>query len=213
MPRLTYAQLRRRLRARRAKGARVRRMRGARGSPAQPVHYFTRSQFATSVVTVSAGTPQFFASNFQLSSLPDVTDFTNLYDMYKILKIKYTLMPKGNSSDVGIAAGLGNMVRVCSVLDYDDSVAPTSFNQLCQYNNIKWTHSTQNHSRTLVPKFLREVSTGLGTTANEVSTGWINCANNNVQHRGIKVGIQAPQNGTVDYDLVIKYTLAFKGVR
>lgn len=194
-------------------GARRRRARGRIGAKSQPVHYFTRSQFASGVVTVVAGTDAFIASPFQLSNLADVTDFTNLYDMYKILKVKYTLMPRGNSSDVGILAGAGASTRVCSVLDYDDSLAPVSFNQLCQYSNIKWTSATQNHSRTIVPKFLREVSTGLGTTANEIATGWINCTNNNVYHRGIKLGIQAPSSGSAVYDLLVKYTLAFKGVR
>lgn len=215
MPRLIIPRRRGRASNRRAArgNARVRRGRGRKGVVSQPVHYYTRSQFASSIVTVTAGTDAFFASPFQLSNLADVTDFTNLYDMYKIMKVSYTLMPRGNSSDVGLLAGAGGMTRVCSVLDYDDSLAPVSFNQMVQYNNIKWTSSTKNHSRTFVPKFLREVSTGLGTTASEIATGWINCTNSTVYHRGIKVGIQAPTSGSAVYDLVVKYTLGFKGVR
>lgn len=212
MPIRSYRYMRRKAwRKRVAKRRRI--AKGRAGKVIQPVHYFTRSQYATNAITVTAGTDYFGASSFSLINLPDQTDFTSLYDQYKILKVKWTLLPKGNSMDIGNGVTVGQMGRVFTVLDYDDSSAPSSFNQMCQYQNMRKTSTAASHTRTIVPKYLREVSTGLGTTANEPATGWIDCTNNSVLHRGIKIGIQAPPNGSNVYDLLLTYTLAFKNVR
>lgn len=204
---------RRRYKARKAQLKRRRVARGRVGKIRQPVHYFKRSVFTPAAFTVSAGTDFFNASQFQLGFLPDVTDFTSLYDQYKILSVTIKLMPRGNSSDVGVAAGIGNMTRVFSVLDYDDSVVPTSLNQLIQYQNLKTTNSTSIHTRTLKPMFIKEVQTITGTGGSPTRGGWIDVLNTNVQYRGVKWCIQAPSNGSVVYDQMVTYNLAMKNVR
>lgn len=180
----------------------------------QPVHYFKRAQFAPSVITVSGGTSFFSASSFELQNVPNATEFSNLYDQYKITGIKYSIMPRGNSADVGTSATQGNMGRIFSVLDYDDSNAPSGFNEMTQYQNLKVTPNTVTHTRFLKPRFNMDVLSGsVGLTANAPRTGWIDCASTDVKHRGVKIGIQAPTTATYTYDLMITYYLAFKNVR
>lgn len=166
------------------------------------------------IITVTAGTDYFGASSFALINLPNQSEFTSLYDQYKILKVKWQLLPRGNSAELGNnTAASGMMGRVFTCLDYDDSNSPASFNEMCQYENLKKTSTAVSHTRSFVPKYTREVATGLGTTANEPATGFIDCTNNSVLHRGIKIGIQAPPAGSQVYDLLVTYKLAFKNVR
>lgn len=203
----------RRRRAPRRKAMRKRQYAPKRKGLRQPVHYFKRVQFATSVITVT-GTNVFSASSFELQNVPNNSEFTALYDQYKITAIKYQILPRGNVAEIGTSATQGNMGRVFSVLDYDDSNAPSSFNDMIQYQNCKVTPSTVTHTRYLKPRFNLDILSGsVGVTANAPRTGWIDCTNADVKHRGVKIGIQAPTNATVTYDLMVTYYLAFKNVR
>lgn len=209
---LTNAQRRRR--AQRRRPLRKRQFAPKRTGIRQPVHYFKRAQFATSVITVSGGVAYFGASSFELQNVPNASEFTSLYDQYKINGIKWQLLPRGNSADVGTSTTQGNQGRIFSVLDYDDSNAPASFNDMTQYQNVKMTPNTVTHTRYLKPKFLMDVLSGsVGVTANAPRNGWIDCTNSDVKHRGVKIGIQAPTNATYTYDLMVTYYLAFKNVR
>lgn len=184
-----------------------------RGGIKQPVQFFKRVLYSPNFITVTAGTDGLVQTPFRLDFVPNRTEFTALYDQYRIKAIKVTLMPRGNSSDLGTAATLGNVSRVFSVLDYDDSNNPTSISQLCEYQNLKVTHSTKNHTRYLVPKFNANIAGPLGTIARKPSVGFLDVTDESVVHNGVKWAIQAPANGTVVYDLMTTYYLAFKNVR
>lgn len=198
-----------------AKKAQIKRRRVARGRVGnkikQPVQYFKRTVFAPAALSATGAVTTYDAGVFRLTSLPDVGDFTSLYDQYRILSVKYVLMPRGNVSDLGTAGA--QISRLFTVIDYDDSSPPSSIDQLCQYQNLKVTNATAKHVRIIKPMYNREVSTGLGTTANEPSRGWLDCTNNNVAHRGVKLALQGPVTGTITYDAMITYNLAFKNVR
>lgn len=203
----------RRRRVPRRKAMRKRQYAPRRRGLRQPAHYFKRVQFATNAITVT-GTSFFSASAFELQNVPNASEFTSLYDQYKITAVKYQILPRGNVADIGTSATQGNMGRVFSVLDYDDSNAPASFNEMTQYQNCKVTPSTVTHTRYLKPRFNMDVLSGsVGLTANAPRTGWIDCGQADVRHRGVKIGIQAPTNAVMTYDLMITYYLAFKNVR
>lgn len=177
----------------------------------QPVHYFKRSVFSAGALTATAGTTVFDAGAFRLSSLPDASDFTALYDQYRIKAIRWQLMPRGNSSDLGTAGA--QQTRLFSVIDYDDGVIPTTINQLCQYQNLKVTSTTQQHVRYFKPMIRREINNGGGGTANEPARAWLDVANSTVDHLGVKLALQGPVSGTITYDVLVTYYLAFKNVR
>lgn len=184
-----------------------------RGGIKQPVQFFKRVLYSPNFITVTAGTDGLVQTPFRLDFVPNRTEFTALYDQYRIKAIKVTLMPRGNSSDLGVSAGSAQMSRIFSVLDYDDANTPTSISQLCEYQNLKVTDSTKSHTRYLVPKFNANIANVLGTVARKPSTGFIDVTDENVVHNGVKWAIQAPQNGSVIYDLMTTYYLAFKNVR
>lgn len=180
----------------------------------QPVQYFKRTRFYNASLTSTfAGGTILQGVPFTLGDLPDVTDFTALYDQYKILGIKVQWLPRGNSSDIGVQ---GNMARFFSVIDRDDDAPPASIDQLTQYESLKVTGTQHVHKRYFKPSVRREVATGIGTTANEVAMSpWIDVTNTNVKHYGIKIAVQPPANAgiSVIYDAMVTMYLAFRNVR
>lgn len=180
----------------------------------QPVHYFKRTQY-NSGWTANLTTADQFANYYgSLSQVPNISDFTGLYDQYKILAMKVTLIPRGNQSDIGTAsASVAQSVGVFSVIDYDDNTNLTSISQACQYQNMKMTRSHQVHTRYFKPRIMTSVLSNV-STANSVNTrGWIDINDTQVNHYGIKYALQISPNSSQSFDLKVDYYLAFKSVR
>lgn len=186
----------------------------------QPVQFFKRTQYLSGFLSNSTANDVFGAMVFTLSSIPNVTDFTHLYDQYKINGVKVSFIPRGTNSDIGNPISspgyTGQSVGVFSALDYDDNNSPTSIQQLCEYQNMKMTRSHQVHTRYLKPRLL---ATGplnsTGTTANTMvrKPTWIDCTDTLVPHFGVKYCLQQAPNVAQQFDVKVDYYLAFKAVR
>lgn len=169
----------------------------------QPVQYFKRTVYLPAFIVSSTVTNIPFVNSFSLADVPNATEFTTLYDQYKITGVQFKLYPRFNSVDQNLSGG-----RVWTVLDYDDSNLPGSINELCQYQNVKCTNVSQIHSRFLKPKF--NLTTGSANVPQ--SKFWIDVASTSVPYRGIK-GILEPTSTSVAYDCKLTYYLAMKNVR
>lgn len=207
----------RRARARRARAPRARRgNRARRGVPRSLVsalpqsHDYKRTAYFATALTVGSTAEVYGAYSFQLSSLANASEYTVLYDMYKISAVKWTLMPRGNSAEAGTN---NNNTKVLSVLDMDDDDVPTSVDQLCQYESVKTTNLSRDHSRYIKPKFARMIYKTSTTTGYGVGSGWLDCNSTDIPHYGIKYCLLRTTSGTVTYDLKVTYYLSFKGVR
>lgn len=175
------------------------------------VYSFKRKVFLQDYAVVST-TQAAVAQQFALADLPGFTDFTNLYDMYKITKVIFKLIPK--FTNVALAAGSpnnSNLQQIHSVIDYDDATAPSTIGQLCQYQSHRMTRGTQIHSRTFVPKVQTTVS---ALSAAPKANQWIDCDQTTINHRGVKFIIPAAGTAgtTVYYDAEITMYLAMKNV-
>lgn len=183
----------------------------------QPVQFFKRTVYLPNLYVSSSLSDVFFAQVFRLTDVPNVTEFTSLYDQYQIKGVRVKLMPK---FDTATQTGTGTiptaqhvMNRVFSALDYDDNTAVTAVSDLTQYQNMRQTKGTRDHVRYFKPRCLSEAYGGLGTThympkANQ----WIDTSNPGTPHYAIKWGItQCALN--LSYDMQIDYYLAFKNVR
>lgn len=179
----------------------------------QPVHYYKRTLYLSGALTASSAGDVFGAIDFRLNQLPNATDFTNLYDQYKIRGVKIMLIPRGNNSDVITGATSGQSMGVFSALDYDDVTPPTSIAQLCEYQNMKMTRSTSIHSRYFVPKPQINLLVAGGGTSPALSGQWIDTALGVAPHYGFKYALQQLPNGTQLYDIKYTFYLAFKNVR
>lgn len=197
----------------RIRGRRVgaNRMRPRRGQVmrrlARGVHQFTRSQYYSGSINGSTLTDTFGGIYFRLGDLPNSSEFTNLFDMYRIDKVKIRFMPRANSAEVGSNQG---QVKLFTAIDYDDITTPASIQELLQYENCKVSNTTNITTRVLKPKFASEVYQSATSTAYGARSGWIDCSNPLVQHYGIKWALQQLPAGSQSFDLHIKYYLSFK---
>lgn len=204
---------RRKYKARKAQMRRKRAQRGRIGKFRQPVQYFKRSKYNVGAITVPVATTVLSGASFTLGDLPDVTDFTALYDQYKILGIKVEWLPRGNNSDI---QAQNSISRFFSVIDRDDDNGPASIDQLTQYESCKMTNTTQTHKRYFRPSIRVEVPLASGGTGFAIKgPTWIDTTNTNVKHYGLKVGVQGALSGTgsIFFDAQLTMYLAFRNVR
>lgn len=98
--------------------------------PKNPVRLVKRhADYFTVVVNGTTGV--LGAYNFTLSSVPGYTEFTNLYDQYKINAISVCFYPKQNS--VTSLVTLDNIkanARFLSAIDYNDDTPPVNFDSI-----------------------------------------------------------------------------------
>lgn len=188
------------------------------------IYNFKRVAYLENYFSVTSGSlPSASGFFMTLSNLPDISDFQNLFDSYRVNKLVLTIIPKVSDyvaqvpttlTSVGGANAM--MPTIHSAIDYDDSNAPTNFNQMVQYDIYRSTRGHREHTRVWVPKV--ELTAG-ATSGLPKSYQWIDTDNIEVPHRGLKVWITPPASlgaslgqATCYFDLKIKAYMSFKHV-
>jgi len=172
------------------------------------VHWFKRRGTATAVTGDGITNAKFIGLNFTLSSMINAAEFSALFDQYKLTGIKlnfYLSRNPANSTSVN-----GIRPRLYIVTDYDTSTAPSSFDELREYSNSKvWNFdSAKPFSYFVRPKVLNEVyRSGVSTGTAPVRPPWISTQHLDLQHFGVRMGIENIQD--VDYTIVIEPTFYF----
>lgn len=152
------------------------------------VHHFRRTFTLTQLGSSNAGAV-LGGYNFTLSQLPNYTEFTNLFDSYRINKILVKFIPSHNSSDVG--AGGQYIPNFHTILDYNDSTAPASLNAMYEYQNWRMSRGVSAHKRIWTPASLDSVATTAGVaSSNPTYKQWISTSSADIPHYGLKYGIE-----------------------
>ena len=91
---------------------------------------------------------------FTLDTLPDYTDFTNLFQSYRIKKVKLEWKPE--YTELTDAALVSNAVNVNfnTAINNSSSAGPSAVSDVTQYESCKSTGITKTHTRTLTPAIL-----------------------------------------------------------
>ena len=150
--------------------------------------------------------------NFSLDDLPDYSEFTNLYDTYRLNAVKITFLPQMTES-ISLSS-LNNpnaSVRFFSVIDYNDGNPPGSIDELRQYQNCKFTPVLRKHSRYIYRPKIQD----RGQTYTP-GRPWINTTSPDQDHFGLKIGIEPIQSTNVQsmsYTVEAKYYLSFRAVK
>lgn len=161
-------------------------------------------------LTISNITGTGAAYNFSLSDLPNYTEFTALYDSYKINAVKITFRPQQTQSiSIGAVNNPNASSRFMSAIDYNDGTAPTSMDEIRQYQSCKVTGILKPHSRYIFkPKIL--------TTDSFSMSPWLSTSVPNTNYFGLKLWVE-PMDSTsttsMDYTVECKYYLSFKMVK
>jgi len=167
---------------------------------------------------------------FSMDQLPNPTEFQNLYDAYKIVKVTSYFgfdrlqVSTMTSLEQSLPTNFNNPIFAV-VKDYNDSTALTSMAQAMEYENVRMCKlGAQATSRvwdlavTTYPKMSTNVS-GVSTVANMATTGWVDSATLNAKHYGLKTVCQSTGEAADNGDLLghlrvwHKYTIQCKNVK
>lgn len=174
------------------------------------VYYFTRHTGAFGSLTINNITDTLVGYNFSLNDVVNYTEFTALYDMYKIKAVKISFLPQMTqnvslSSVNNVNAGR----RFFSAIDYNSDTAPTNIDELRDYKTCKYTNLLRKHTRYIYKPMI------LDGSSYSISP-WMSTASPSINYYGLKVGVE-PTDSTVSttmlYEIECKYYLAFKNVR
>lgn len=167
-----------------------------------------------------------FSYHFKLSDLHNHTEFTSMYQWYKILWVKLHFMPRqetypsvnaahANDSFDGTGPSISQAPLMVLASDKTDESLFTSFDDACAHEGAKVHMFNSGNELTtwLVPK-----PTGLlGTAGSEVvfqqpSPKWITTDNATVPHYGVKAFVQ----GMSDHNVImvlLEMKVAFKDLK
>lgn len=123
------------------------------------VHYFKRSVVIGDLSKGSGTAAYLNAYQFQLNDLPNYSEFTALYDFYKICAIKIRIIPGWTVGNVDVNTGAPvsaqvNLAsaRIFSAIDYNDSSNPSTVNEIREYGNCKMSPFLKGHKRYFKPQ-------------------------------------------------------------
>jgi len=184
----------------------------------QPVQYFKRKVYQPAAITVDPTIDNGGYITFQLNEIPTSSEFTSLYDQYKIAAVKLEIIPRYNVGQSAAAVGAGTypwIGQVFTALDYDGGAALTTVNQLMEYQNVHMTRTTNIHKRYLKPRLLNNLDNqGIGAAHNPIKS-FVDSAFPGVVHYGVRYSIPqfAPLSDVIKFDIVKTFYLKFKNVR
>lgn len=168
-----------------------------------------------SLITETAAN-QHLAYSFKLDNVVNPSDFTNLYDMYRINKITLYLEPQWDQTGV-VANGNPINRRIRVVHDYNDNNVLSDEDQYLEYSNCKTYSSVRNRpiAITLYPK-INNVVENVGGSADAFTSMsskrvWLNIVDDEVPHFGLKVFIPTiTSEGVQLFRVRAKYDISFK---
>lgn len=174
---------------------------------------FTLGSLFNDTVTDTKGVP--FVHIFKLSQMPNYSEFTSLFDKYKICKIVYTLMFQQNTAPMNGNSVLP-LIHICS--DDDDATVPSSLTELQQRANCKRRvlGNTVMIKYTFRPKIAAAIYNTALSTGYAIKSGYINTDYPDVPHYGIKGMINnlwLTTNNNVAFTIEPVYYLALKEVK
>lgn len=180
------------------------------------VHYFKRS-YITSQNTYDWPTINTNGWDFFLSQLPNYTEFTNLYNEYKIARVKVKFIYSANNQPVTTLANITALPTIYTAVDTNDSVAPTAVSDLLQYKTFKAHRADKPFSVYFKPNYAVAAYSG-AFTSYAASAGWIDTSSVNVKHYGLKWIIDpmfysTGTNVTGRLQTILTYYIKCRGVK
>lgn len=181
--------------------------------------YNIRSTSATTGITLSGATGS-DSINFlgiRLQDVPAYTDFTALYDQYKIKSIRMNFIPIMNVSTFGLTGGPHPLYanRCFSALDWTgEDAGVTGVDNMREYRNCRWSTYNRVHKRYFFPRISFETDTS--EFYNFKQQPWLSTSNVATVHQGIYFGFKNEFSippGTTIYLIEAMVYLAFRNLR
>lgn len=175
----------------------------------QRIYRFTRHATYAPLIIQSV-TETVYAQDFSLNDVWNYTEFTNLYDMYKICAVKIIFTPQQTVSNSLSSINNANAsTRFYSAIDYNDA-ATVTVAQIREYQTCKMTPILKRHKRFIYPKIM-----DYNLTYNP-GKPWITCGAPAVNYYGLKCSIEPMDSSSttsMEYSVEAKFYLMFKNVK
>lgn len=168
----------------------------------QKIHTIYMTQ-TSPVAGSTAGVDYSNAYQFALSSFPNSTEYTALYEEYRIVQIKvqFTATSPTNAGSPLLTA-----------IDYDDANAPI-LGTLLQYQTLQTTPAGLSCTRIFTPKVaLAAFASGVFASSALRSMQWIDNNSPGVAHYGLKAYIQALAGNTAVWSVTFSAVVQFRNV-
>lgn len=180
------------------------------------VYRFVRSAFYNTIT--SSSSIQYGSGNFKLSDLPNYTDFTALFDKYRFVCVIVKFIPSSTLGDVNSTSVLtGDNPLVYTVIDYDDSQAPLSVDELRQFDTAQVNPVGKYFQRVFCPRAALAAYSGTFTSYSTAPQRmWFDCNSPNVQFYALKWASTPFTTGTgtaAMFQMEVDYIMEFKDPR
>jgi len=190
-------------------------------APYAAVHPSSNATMLTGVGALAGSADDFLASHsqqrgafaFTLSQASAISEITNLFDNYRISKVKLTFMFSYDNSTGGGAAS-GTPTLAAPVMHYcydpDDNQTPASRIDVLQNGYCKTVRLTNQHTITVTPRAQQPIVGGTGAAGGVVPLGqWFDCASPLIPFYGLKFWIDQFPRGAADSQYCLSVTPTF----
>lgn len=179
----------------------------------QRVHYFKRQYNTTLTLTSGADTATTYT--YRLSDCPNYTEWTALYDQYKISAVKTTFTPRFTETSQANQCN----VHMWSVIDRTDATNLTSAGVANEYTTCVQKPITKYHSRYFKPACQILMNTTQGSEPADwiglpKISQWLPTSAPDIKHYALKTfAIATGAGSNITLDVSIVYYVACRSVK
>lgn len=160
------------------------------------------------IVSASNTVPTFGSFRITLDTLPNYSEFTTLFDAYRILQTTVTFFPTSSMS-----SGALNSI-LYTVIDYDDDNVPTSVAELAQYPSLQTSVPGAIVERTFNPVAAQPAYSGTFSSYARMSRRTFVDANSpGVIYYGLKWGLTTNSVAIQLYSVTLRVIVQCRNVR
>jgi len=165
----------------------------------QKVYKFVEQYTWDAVLTTSNAVQVAAGLSFTLSLLSDATDYTALFDQYRVDRCEFWIIPQSQA--------LGSLMK--SVVDYDNTTTTATNAYFDAYSNCHTTTLAQGHYRSFVPHIAIAAYAGAFTSFANAGPQWLDCASPGINHYGIKWTAEVTP-AAIPIDVVLRVHMSFR---
>jgi hypothetical protein len=146
-----------------------------------------------------------------LSSLPNPSEFSTLFDQYRISRVEYAFWPLQTEAVNSTTAATPGII---TVVDYDDSNLLATIAAALQYPNAKWHSAYKPFTLSFKPHIaLAAYSGAVFTSFANTKDQWIDVASAGVVHYGLKIAVPQSTGIIQSWRVIGKALVELKNVR
>lgn len=179
-------------------------------------HLFKQKVVDIITSTTNSGGFSIFSQTFSLAQLPNASEYTSLFDSYRIRKIKVTFQSTQASSKENEVATASDLL-FGAVIDVDDDSTSgwVDFTEISQYNDWRPKKITGNIvKKYFTPTVNNQIQADADATAiKTMYSPLLDCADTSVTHLGLKCALLALPSQVYRIYRTTTYYLEFQNKR